>query len=498
MRQVLHLSFNARLVLVYSPLLMMCASLCTSTILSAFILLITKGRKTEVGFATGLQGLVNLLIALPAGTLADRFGRQTLLRVASVSLLCAVSLSAVSLLYLRWRVSDDRLYDLILGMSVLWGAFMGLHSAPLEALFGDSVPSGHRSQVYVWRASLRTLGAALGPAVSAVIFALYGDQWHLAELTWVMMVGAGGAIVPALLLWGFSDANAIGEAAEGLHIQACRTNLVSATAGGPMPHEANQNSESGVRRWLNEKHIAPMIAISDLVSMLGSGMTIKFFALFFWQDLELHPVAVSLIYVAGPVGISAAGLLAQRLSLRIGRIQTALICRSLGVLLLVTLALVREPLAAVPLYLLRTWLMNCTQGLSKSVLNDYVAKSNRAKWNSLESINTCTWSGSAVLGGWLCDRIGYRHTFIITAALQGCSLVLSAPLAFLVALETRNGIDSGDKVAAKLGTDTPAPLRAPLLESTESCSNTEPPEDGASRPLEQAEQSMVDSRSDEA
>ena len=61
----------------------------------------------------------------------------------------------------------------------------------------------------------------------------------------------------------------------------------------------------------------------------------------------------------------------------------------------------RVAAVVIPLYLVRTWLMNCTAGLTKSVLNDYVPKRHRAKWNSLESLNVFSWSGSAALGGLL-------------------------------------------------------------------------------------------------
>ena len=137
--------------------------------------------------------------------------------------------------------------------------------------------------------------------------------------------------------------------------------------------------------------------------MLGSGMTIKFFALFFWQGLGLEPVAVNAVYVAGPLGIAVSALLAQKLSLCIGRIQTCLLCRGIGIGLLVAIAYVQSAAIVLPLYLLRTWLMNCTAGLTKSVLNDYVAKAHRGKWNSLESINLFGGSGSAALGGWVID-----------------------------------------------------------------------------------------------
>ena len=121
--------------------------------------------------------------------------------------------------------------------------------------------------------------------------------------------------------------------------------------------------------------------------------------MFCWQGLGLEPVAVNAVYVAGPLGIAVSALLAQKLSLCIGRIQTCLLCRGIGIGLLVAIAYVQSAAIVLPLYLLRTWLMNCTAGLTKSVLNDYVAKANRGKWNSLESINLFGWSGSAALGG---------------------------------------------------------------------------------------------------
>ena len=61
-----------------------------------------------------------------------------------IGFLWLASQTAVCLLILRTRLSDDGLYYCLCGTSVLWGMFMGLHGAPLEALFGDSVESGTR------------------------------------------------------------------------------------------------------------------------------------------------------------------------------------------------------------------------------------------------------------------------------------------------------------------------------------------------------------------
>ena len=49
---------------------------------------------------------------------------------------------------------------------------------------------------------------------------------------------------------------------------------------------------------------------------------------------------------------------------------------------------------------------------------DFVPKENRAVWNSLESVTSFGWSGSAALGGWLIHRVGFHVTFLITATMQ--------------------------------------------------------------------------------
>ena len=75
------------------------------------------------------------------------------------------------------------------------------------------------------------------------------------------------------------------------------------------------------------------------------------------------------------------------------------------------------------LYLLRTWLANCCSGLTRSILNDYVRKEERARWNAAESINRFGWSGSAALGGFLLHHYGWRLTFAGTASLQAVATV---------------------------------------------------------------------------
>ena len=212
------LNANVRFTLLYALLLSIASSLTFDNVFAQLIKML-RNDNTSVGIASGVKGTTQLLLALPAGWIADRIGRQAVLRAASAFALLSVGYTAI-VLTMRHRFSDDALYALLLGGTALWGVFMGLHSAPLAALFGDSVASGRRSKLYVWRASLRVLGSSIGPAVSASFFFATGDSWQVHQLVWVLYIGLAASLLPVLVLWTFRDSAALGAASEGLHVMS--------------------------------------------------------------------------------------------------------------------------------------------------------------------------------------------------------------------------------------------------------------------------------------
>lgn len=131
----------------------------------------------------------------------------------------------------------------------------------------------------------------------------------------------------------------------------------------------------------------------------------------------------------------ACSTLVQRLSATFGRVQCIVLARASGVCLLLVMAWLQlrsgyegVALVLVPIYIARTALMNAGYPLEESILMDFVPKSTRARWKSLESISQFGWCGSAALGGWLGDRFGYSYTFLITAMIQGAAVLLMCTL----------------------------------------------------------------------
>merc|ERR1711871_1856523 len=115
-------------------------------------------------------------------------------------------------------------------------------------------------------------------------------------------------------------------------------------------------------------------------------------------------------------------------------------------------------LVMVPIYLFRTGLMNCTYPLEESISMDFVPKEQRSRWKSLESIAQFGWCGSAALGGYLVDRYNYSYTFLITAFIQGTSLLFWSMLIPLVPRkEHSSSVEKGcdrDKEGGSQATNT--------------------------------------------
>ena len=179
--------------------------------------------------------------------------------------------------------------------------------------------------------------------------------------------------------------------------------------------------------------IASMIAGGDVITGLASGMTIKFFPIFFMTILRLSPLRLSLLYFVTPLMTTLFSQGTQKLGLLWGRIFATLFVKSCGISLLILLAALavhRETITSnssnlstidnfiLFVFVLRTASMNCSKGLTKSIIMDIVPKDQRGRWNALESINNATFSGSAILGGYLVEKYGFIHNFLFTAGLQ--------------------------------------------------------------------------------
>ncbi|KAG9400527.1 hypothetical protein AC1031_010745 [Aphanomyces cochlioides] len=161
---------NVKLAYLFTITYFSCNSIIFQQVLSGFIFVLT-GSNEPVGVVKGVQGITQMIAAIPGGWACDHFRRDTILKVASVlGVFCAV-LSMVA-----FYIGHMMLIYVTFGC---WGLFSALQSPALEALFADSIPNGERSFPITVKHMLMNTAFIVGPAICVVFFLIYGDSWNL-------------------------------------------------------------------------------------------------------------------------------------------------------------------------------------------------------------------------------------------------------------------------------------------------------------------------------
>ncbi|RHY32235.1 hypothetical protein DYB32_002742 [Aphanomyces invadans] len=426
----------------------------------------------------GIQGVVQMIAAIPGGWACDRFRRDTILKISSVlGVFCAL-LSVIAF----YMVNNGRLSECCMILRVaqghlmmiyvafgFWGIFCALQGPALEALFADSIPNGERSFPITIKHMLMNTAMVAGPGLCIIFFLIYGDSWNLGTcvsgLQYVLIFGTIIGVPPLVLLYFFND-----DLAYENYTQTCtlkpralsfvdedgvlefavtddETSLSKSPAKesskllGASPKPAvtstltSESVASPTSAITNEntflcfgpRHVPYLLFFADFVICNGAGMTISFFPVFFQHDYGLTPSQVNILYFVQPLLIVVLSYFTQR------TIETVVATRIFATLCLGAMAFVTPLPVEIGLFLLRcgdssvaiphvllrhrSGFMRCSEPLRTSLLMDYVPQHLRGRWNSLEGLTQFTYSGSAVVGGYLIERHGYRFCFFITAVI---------------------------------------------------------------------------------
>ena len=465
------LNHNVFLTLVLNVLYGVSDGLWGGTVFCAYLLRVGNNKNGPVGKVEAVNGLAILFSALPVGYLADKYGRSKVIAAGGGLIIIT---TVLHFFVMSWVGVDDlsdrkREESLILLAMIMamWGVAGGVVSGPCQALFADSTPRGSRSKYYMWLFASYMLASCLGPLLSIVLFQTLGDDWDLYHLRTVVFAGLGLEFVNAIIMMFFDDKKALDESqTEGdeedndAKVDIHPTNEIyhllpdvdAAAAITIDEHDANQTStdmttnqiEAAPRIVLDDalkarrEYIPHILFASSLVFSMGSGMTIKFFPLFFKNEVGMSPTQVQIIYVIIPIAmVLFSGLSTKIAAAGVGRVQTTLFLCTTGVSCLFAMVFFKDyldthPFVLVPIYIIRTALINAPYPLQESILMDYCPKDQRARWLSLESVSQFGWCGSAAVGGWISDRYDYQHTFFITALIQTFGILIFTLLLPLV------------------------------------------------------------------
>jgi MFS family permease len=171
-------------------------SIWTSVVLSGFLLALSSsmGKASEgntlVGIAEAVQGLTQLVTALPVGYYADRFGKAHAVRFGGYLMTATIAITLWALIVVK-RDAEENVQRATFGYWVLvvalglWGIVNGISYGPSQALFSDSIPKGKRSEMLTWLYSCYMLSSSVGPIVSIILIITVSskaEDWSIHEI----------------------------------------------------------------------------------------------------------------------------------------------------------------------------------------------------------------------------------------------------------------------------------------------------------------------------
>jgi MFS family permease len=154
-----------------------------------YVVLLVGGSAATLGIIGFLSTIPNLLLALPAGALADRYDqRKLLLAFQGISMLVPVSLAVLS--------AADSLTVPVMGVVAFVGGVLGALSFPaFQGMLASMVPRRDLESAVAINSMSLHAARFVGPAVAGLLLATGGP-------TWIFVVNAAGFpfVLAALVL----------------------------------------------------------------------------------------------------------------------------------------------------------------------------------------------------------------------------------------------------------------------------------------------------------
>jgi MFS family permease len=201
-----------------------------------YVVLLLGGSAATLGLIGFLNTIPNLLLALPAGALADRFDRRKLLLILQgANMLLAAALAVL------W--ATDSLTLPLLGAIAVVGGSLGTLSFPaFQGMLASTVPSKDLESAVAINSLTLQVARFVGPAIAGFLLAAAGPTW---------VFGANALSFIAVLV-----ALALLPASRAFVAQGARM------AGGAI--------REGLRYVLGQRSLASMMVLMVLAGLFGT------------------------------------------------------------------------------------------------------------------------------------------------------------------------------------------------------------------------------------
>jgi MFS family permease len=136
-----------------------------------YVVLLLGGSAATLGLIGFLNTIPNLLFALPAGALADRYDRRKLLLVFQ-----SLNMALAAVLAATWATGTLTL-GLLAVLAVLGGILGTLSFAPFQAMLAATVPKRDLESAVAINSLSLQVARFIGPALAGFLLAAAGPTW---------------------------------------------------------------------------------------------------------------------------------------------------------------------------------------------------------------------------------------------------------------------------------------------------------------------------------
>jgi len=152
-----------------------------------------------------VSGLASTIFVFPSGWAADKYRRDTLIRISVFFGLLsqAILFIAISL------PPSDLVLTILFIEQFLGGLGWGLSGPAAQALLADSIEAGNRSKVFAKMHFANLVAAAIGPILAASLSFILGNKWEVSVLRPIIMVGILATSLAYIVVIFVSDDKAL-------------------------------------------------------------------------------------------------------------------------------------------------------------------------------------------------------------------------------------------------------------------------------------------------
>ena len=341
-----------------------------------FYLLSAGYDATWIGTVNAVFGVTMTVFIIPAGILADAFGRKLFNLIGYLIMSLGIFVMALSPSVLA-----------IVGGAALSGFGGSLTFASSGALLAGSVQGERLTEIFSYSYFLSTFAASLG-SVTGWLPPILASSLGVGRLTALQVTMAVGAFVTLL--------------------SAVPLFLV---------HEVRSGRRGRARFSLESRGVIAKFMLVNIFIGFGAGLTIPLFPVYFWKKFGIDSGPMGTLQAVSNLVAALAFLAAPRLAAWLGTVRGIVITTGISVPLLALIPMAPSFLASTPLFVARQAMINVNGPLIDSLIMRLVEEKERATASGVAQLfwNLPNSFGQPV-GGYMIDKVWIDAPPFSTAA----------------------------------------------------------------------------------